>query len=115
MATKQVWLTLATLALGAWAVAANAQSTLHLYIHDTHTGSGDAGNDAVWSPNGQYIAYHHWEDFFASGWDPNVPRRSSTSTPSVASRAMAATRPTRRTASSSSISATSATSECPAR
>jgi len=122
MATKQVWLTLATLALGAWAVAANAQSTVHLYIYDTHTGVvtqatppmerdpynasfsnngkklvhdltgaapqligvtdlakgtttalGLKGDDAVWSPNGQYIAYHNWEDFFASGWDPNVP------------------------------------------
>ena len=122
MATKHLWLTLASLALGASAVAANAQSTVHLYIYDTHTGlvtqatgpmdldpynasfsnngkmlvhdlSGGAvqflgltdlakgtttslglkGDDAVWSPNGQYIAYHNWEDFFASGWDPNVP------------------------------------------
>jgi Tol biopolymer transport system component len=107
------------------ATAANAQSTVHLYIYDTHTGVvtqatgpmerdpynasfsnngkklvhdltdtvtgapqllgvtdlktgvttslGLKGDDAVWSPNGQYIAYHNWEDFFASGWDPNVP------------------------------------------
>ena len=39
MATKHVWLTLATLAVGAWGVAANAQSTVHLYIYDTHTGA----------------------------------------------------------------------------
>ena len=38
MATKHLWLTLASLALGASAVAANAQSTVHLYIYDTHTG-----------------------------------------------------------------------------
>jgi len=114
---------LALLAIAA--TAANAQSTVHLYIYDTHTGVvtqatgpmdrdpynasfsnngkklvhdltdtvtgapqllgvtdlktgvttslGLKGDDAVWSPNGQYIAYHNWEDFFASGWDPNVP------------------------------------------
>jgi Tol biopolymer transport system component len=127
MATKHVWLTLATLAVGAWAVAANAQSTVHLYIYDTHTGQvtqatgpmerdpynasfsnngkmlvhdltdligpdfdkqllgvtdltkgtttslGLVGDDAVWSPNGKYIAYHEWENYFASGRDPNVP------------------------------------------
>lgn len=39
----------------------------------TTTSLGLRGDDSVWSPNGQYIAYHNWEDFFASGWDPNVP------------------------------------------
>jgi len=122
MSTKHVWLTLATLAVGAWAVAANAQSTVHLYIYDTHTGTvtqatgpmaldpynasfsnngkklvhdltggplqllgltdltkgtttslGLVGDDAVWSPNGQYIAYHNFEDHITSGFDPNVP------------------------------------------
>jgi Tol biopolymer transport system component len=125
MSTRHIWLTVATLAVGAWATVANAQSTVHLYIYDTHTGVvtqatgpmernpynasfsnngkqlvhdltdvvggarqelgvtdlakgtttslGLVGDDAVWSPNGQYIAYHNWEDFFASGWDPNVP------------------------------------------
>jgi Tol biopolymer transport system component len=122
MSTRHFWLTVATLAVGAWAAVANAQSTVHLYIYDTHTGEvtqatgpmeldpyngsfsnngkrlvhdltggaaqllgvtdltngtttslGLKGDDAVWSPNGQYIAYHNWEDFFASGWDPNVP------------------------------------------
>jgi Tol biopolymer transport system component len=127
MATKHVWLTLATLVVGAWAVAASAQSTVHLYIYDTHTGTvtqatgpmerdpynpsfsnngkmlvhdltdtvgpeyelqvlgvtdlakgtttslGLIGDDAVWSPNGKYIAYHNWDEFFASGGDPNVP------------------------------------------
>ena len=38
MATKHVLLTLASLAVGAWAVASNAQSNVHLYIYDTHTG-----------------------------------------------------------------------------
>ena len=107
------------------ATAANAQSNIHLYIYDTHTGLvtqatqpmawdpynasfsnngkklvhdltnpdhvspqvlgmtdletgvttslGLVGDNPHWSPNGQYIAYHNWEDFFASGWDPNVP------------------------------------------
>jgi Tol biopolymer transport system component len=107
------------------ATAANAQSTVHLYIYDTHTGAvtqatgpmerdpynasfsnngkklvhdltdvvtgapqllgvtdltkgtttslGLVGDDAVWSPNGKYIAYHNWEDFFLSGEDPDVP------------------------------------------
>lgn len=127
MSAKHLWLMLASLAAGAWAVAANAQSTVHLYIYDTHTGAvtqatgpmdrdpynasfsnngkmlvhdltdtvgpeyelqligvtdltkgtttslGLVGDDSVWSPNGQYIAYHNWDDFFASGWDPNVP------------------------------------------
>jgi Tol biopolymer transport system component len=125
MSTRHIWLTAATLAVGAWATVANAQSTVHLYIYDTHTGAvtqatgpmerdpynasfsnngkqlvhdltdmvggarqelgvtdlakgtttslGLVGDDAVWSPNGQYIAYHNWDDFFASGWDPNVP------------------------------------------
>ena len=127
MSAKHLWLILASLAAGAWAVAANAQSTVHLYIYDTHTGVvtqatgpmerdtynasfsnngkklvhdltdtvgpeyelqllgvtdlakgtttslGLVGDDAVWSPNGQYIAYHNWDDFFRSGWDPNVP------------------------------------------
>jgi Tol biopolymer transport system component len=125
MANKHTWLTLASLAFGAWAVAANAQSTVHLYIYDTHTGTvtqatgpmerdpynasfsnngkmlvhdltdvvggalqelgvtdlakgttsslGLIGDDAVWSPNGKYIAYHNWDEFFASGGDPNVP------------------------------------------
>jgi Tol biopolymer transport system component len=115
----------ATLAVGAWAAVANAQSTVHLYIYDTHTGLvtqatgpmdrdpynasfsnngkmlvhdltdvvtgapqllgvtdlakgtttslGLKGDDAVWSPNGKHIAYHDWEDYFASGLDPSVP------------------------------------------
>jgi len=119
MATKHLWLTLASLALGAWAVAANAQSTVHLYIYDTHTGLvtqatgpmewdpynasfsnngkmlvhdltdvvtgtpqllgvtdlakgtttslGVAGDNAVWSPNGKYIAYGNFSDFVESG------------------------------------------------
>jgi Tol biopolymer transport system component len=119
MSTKHVWLTLATLAVGAWAVAANAQSTVHLYIYDTHTGTvtqatgpmerdpynasfsnngkllvhdltdvvtgapqllgvtdlakgtttslGVAGDNAVWSPNGKYIAYGNFSDYFDSG------------------------------------------------
>ncbi len=127
MSTRHIWLAAATLAVGAWATVANAQSTVHLYIYDTHTGVvtqatgpmerdpynasfsnngkmlvhdltdavgpdfekqllgvtdvstgtttslGLVGDDAVWSPNGQYIAYHNWDDFFASGGDPNVP------------------------------------------
>lgn len=122
MATKHVWLTLATLAVGAWAVAANAQSTVHLYIYDTHTGAvtqatgpmdwdpynasfsnngkklvhdlaggwpqllgvtdltagttsslGVAGDNAVWSPNGRFIAYWNFSDWVDSGFDPNVP------------------------------------------
>jgi Tol biopolymer transport system component len=36
----------------------------------TTTSLGLVGDDAVWSPNGQYIAYHNWDDFFR---DPNVP------------------------------------------
>ena len=114
MSTRHIWLTVATLAVGAWATVANAQSTVHLYIYDTHTGVvtqatgpmerdpynasfsnngkqlvhdltdtvgpeyepqllgvtdlakgtttslGLVGDDAVWSPNGQYIAYHVW-------------------------------------------------------
>ena len=39
MSAKHLWLILASLAAGAWAVAANAQSTVHLYIYDTHTGT----------------------------------------------------------------------------
>lgn len=39
MATRHFWLTLASLVVGAWAVAASAQSTVHLYIYDTHTGA----------------------------------------------------------------------------
>lgn len=125
MSAKYLCLMLASLAAGAWAVAASAQSTVHLYIYDTHTGTvtqatgpmdrdpynasfsnngkrlvhdltdvvggalqelgvtdlatgtttslGLIGDDAVWSPNGRYIAYHNWDDFFASGGDPNVP------------------------------------------
>lgn len=125
MATKHLWLTLASLAFGAWAVAASAQSTVHLYIYDTHTGTvtqatgpmardpynasfsnngkmlvhdltdtvtgapqllgvtdlktgtttplGLFGDNAVWSPNGQNIAYHNFEDHIAAGYDPNVP------------------------------------------
>jgi Tol biopolymer transport system component len=119
MATKHVLLTLASLAVGAWAVAANAQSTVHLYIYDTHTGAvtqatgpmdrdpynasfsndgkklvhdltdtvagaaqllgvtdvktgtttslGLFGDNAVWSPNGKYIAYGNFSDYFDSG------------------------------------------------
>jgi len=125
MSTRHFWLAVATLAVGAWAAVANAQSTVHLYIYDTHTGAVTqatgpmdrdpynasfsnngkmlvhdltdmvtgapqllgvtdlakgtttslalVGDDAVWSPNGKYIAYHNWDDFFASGGDPNVP------------------------------------------
>jgi Tol biopolymer transport system component len=113
---------LGTALLAIAATAANAQSIIHLYIYDTHTGTvtqatspmerdpynasfsnngkklvhdltdmvggarqelgvtdlakgtttslGLVGDDAVWSPNGQYIAYHNWDDFFR---DPNVP------------------------------------------
>ena len=116
---------LGTALLAIVATAANAQSTVHLYIYDTHTGMvtqatgpmerdpynasfsnngkklvhdltdvltgapqllgvtdlskgtttslGLIGDDAVWSPNGKTIAYHNWEEFFASGGDPNVP------------------------------------------
>ena len=116
---------LGTALLAIAATAANAQSTVHLYIYDTHTGAvtqatgpmerdpynasfsnngkmlvhdltdvvtgapqllgvtdlskgtttslGLIGDDAVWSPNGKTIAYHNWEDYFASGGDPNVP------------------------------------------
>jgi len=39
MATKYLWLTLATLAACGWTAAADAQSTVHLYIYDTHTGT----------------------------------------------------------------------------
>ena len=39
MSTRHIWLTVATLAVGAWAAVANAQSTVHLYIYDTHTGA----------------------------------------------------------------------------
>jgi len=38
MSTRHFWLAVATLAVGAWAAVANAQSTVHLYIYDTHTG-----------------------------------------------------------------------------
>jgi Tol biopolymer transport system component len=116
MSTRHFWLTAATLAIGAWAAVANAQSTVHLYIYDTHTGAVTqatgpmerdtynasfsnngkklvhdltdlvtgapqllgvtdlakgtttsldlVGDDAVWSPNGQYIGYHNWETIF---------------------------------------------------
>jgi len=118
MSTRHIWLTVATLAVGAWAAVANAQSTVHLYIYDTHTGvvtqatptmdfepynasfSNDGkklvhdlviqggppqtlgvtnlatgemtslgleGDNAVWSPNGQYIAYGNWSDCANSG------------------------------------------------
>jgi Tol biopolymer transport system component len=39
MSTRHLWLAVATLAVGAWAAAANSQSTVHLYIYDTHTGT----------------------------------------------------------------------------
>ena len=104
----------ALLAIGA--TAANAQSNIHLYIYDTHTGLvtqatqpmawepynasfsnngqklvhdlaagwpqllgvtdltagtttslGLAGDNAVWSPNGKYIAYGNFSDYFDSG------------------------------------------------
>ena len=118
MSTRHIWLTVVTLAVGAWAAVANAQSTVHLYIYDTHTGvvtqatptmdfepynasfSNDGkklvhdlviqggppqtlgvtnlatgemtslgleGDNAVWSPNGQYIAYGNWSDCANSG------------------------------------------------
>ena len=51
MSTKHVLLTLATLAVGAWAVATNAQSTVHLYIYDTHTGTvTQATGPMEWDP-----------------------------------------------------------------
>jgi Tol biopolymer transport system component len=114
-----------TALLAILATAANAQSNIHLYIYDTHTGvvtqatppmarepynasfsnngkklvhdltdpahaSPQAlgvtdvakgtttaldlvGDNAHWSPNGQYIAYENYDDYFASGGDPNVP------------------------------------------
>jgi Tol biopolymer transport system component len=116
---------MASLVVGAWAVTANAQSNIHLYIYDTHTGVvtqatppmdiepynasfsnngrklvhdlavppyvttqmlgvtdlatgtmtplGVAGDNADWSPNGRYIAYHNFSDWVDSGYDPNVP------------------------------------------
>ena len=125
MSTKHLWLMLASLAAGAWAVAASAQSTVHLYIYDTHTGTvtqatgpmerdpynasfsnngkmlvhdltdvvagapqllgvtdlatgmtkslGVTGDNAVWSPNGKYIAYYDYQDWVDSGYDPSVP------------------------------------------
>ena len=71
MATKHVWLTLATLAVGAWAVAANAQSTVHLYIYDTHTGAvTQATGPMDWDPynasfsnNGKKLVHD-----LAGGW-----------------------------------------------
>jgi Tol biopolymer transport system component len=125
MSTRHFWLTVATLAVGAWAAEANAQTTVHLYIYDTHTGAvtqatgpmdrdpynasfsnngkklvhdltdtvtfekqmlgvtdlatgtttslGVTGDNAVWSPNGKYIAYYDFQDWVDSGYDPNVP------------------------------------------
>jgi Tol biopolymer transport system component len=116
---------LGTALLAIAATAANAQSTVHLYIYDTHTGMatqatgpmerdpynasfsnngkmlvhdltdvatgapqllgvtelatgmttslGVTGDNAVWSPNGKYIAYHDYQDWVDSGYDPNVP------------------------------------------
>ena len=109
---------LGTALLAIAATAANAQSNIHLYIYDTHTGvvtqatppmdfepynasfSNDGkklvhdlviqggppqtlgvtnlatgemtslgleGDNAVWSPNGQYIAYGNWSDCANSG------------------------------------------------
>ena len=125
MRTRHIWLTLASLVVGAWATAASGQSTVHLYIYDTHTGAvtqatgpmerdpynasfsnsgkmlvhdltdtvtgaaqllgvtnlatgtttslGVTGDNAVWSPNGKYIAYYDYQDWVDSGYDPNVP------------------------------------------
>lgn len=125
MATRHFWLAAASLVVGAWAVTASAQSTVHLYIYDTHTGAvtqatgpmdrdpynasfsnngkmlvhdltdtvtgaaqllgvtdlatgtttslGVTGDNAVWSPNGKYIAYTDYQDWMDSGYDPNVP------------------------------------------
>jgi len=39
----------------------------------TTTSLGLVGDNAVWSPNGRYIAYHNFEDHIRSGGDPNVP------------------------------------------
>jgi Tol biopolymer transport system component len=116
---------LGTALLAIAATAANAQSNIHLYIYDTHTGVvtqatpplplevwngsfsnngkklvhdltnpdhvssqmlgvtdlatrkttslGVSGDNAVWSPNGQYIAYYDYNDWVTSGYDPNVP------------------------------------------
>lgn len=107
MATRHTWLMLAALAVSAWSSTAIAQSNIHLYILDTHTGAvtqatppmdfepynasfcndgkelvhdivpgnllavtdlkagvvtnlGIEGENAHWSPNGKYIAYHYW-------------------------------------------------------
>ena len=116
---------LCTALLAIAATAANAQSNIHLYIYDTHTGVvtqaspamdfepynasfsnngkklvhdltvapyamaqtlgvtdlttgtmtplGLEGDNADWSPNGKYIAYHNLSDWVASGYDPSVP------------------------------------------
>ena len=124
MSTRHIWLTVATLAVGAWATVANAQSTVHLYIYDTHTGAvtqatgpmeldpynasfsndgkklvhdltggwpqlvgvtdlakgtttslGVAGDNAVWSPNGKFIAYGNFSDWVDSGYTVPIQLR----------------------------------------
>jgi Tol biopolymer transport system component len=124
MSTRHIWLTVATLAVGAWATVANAQSTVHLYIYDTHTGVvtqatgpmeldpyngsfsnngkqlvhdltggatqllgvtdlakgtttslGVAGDNAVWSPNGKFIAYGNFSDWVDSGYTVPIQLR----------------------------------------
>ena len=80
MAIKQVWLTLASLALGAWAAAANGQSTVRPYIYDTHTGAvaqamGPVGRDPYNVAFGSYelvSTLTHPEpatlDYFGGNW-----------------------------------------------
>jgi Tol biopolymer transport system component len=65
METKHLWLTLATLAACAWTSAADAQSTVHLYIYDTHTGTVTQATgpmerdpyDASFSNNGKMLVH----------------------------------------------------------
>ena len=65
MSTRHFWLAVATLAVGAWAAVANAQSTVHLYIYDTHTGvvtqaTGPMDRDpynASFSNNGKMLVH----------------------------------------------------------
>jgi Tol biopolymer transport system component len=123
MTTRYPWILVAALAVGAFPAAWAADSNIHLYVLDTHTGqvtqatppmiyepygasfSNDGkklvhelvlpgaptewlgvtdlktgkmtplmangapveGDNAVWSPNGQYIAYGNWSDCVNSG------------------------------------------------
>jgi Tol biopolymer transport system component len=71
MATKHLWLTLATLAACTWTAAADAQPTVHLYIYDTHTGTvTQATGPMDWEPynasfsnNGKKLVHD-----LAGGW-----------------------------------------------